>query len=45
MQITHEQRLDPEIIRVLSWNIKKQSRPQLNVDLAGLSKEVDLALL
>lgn len=45
MKISSEHRLNPESIRVLSWNVKKQSRPQLNVDLAGLSQSVDLALL
>ncbi|MBT5484859.1 MAG: hypothetical protein HOK55_09045, partial [Gammaproteobacteria bacterium] len=45
MQISSEHRLNPESIRVLSWNVKKQSRPQLNADLAGFSQSVDLALL
>ncbi|MFT5321027.1 MAG: endonuclease/exonuclease/phosphatase (EEP) superfamily protein YafD [Pseudohongiellaceae bacterium] len=45
MKISSEHRLNPESIRVLSWNVKKQSRPQLNADLAGFSQSVDLALL
>lgn len=45
MQKSPEQRLNPEAIRVLSWNIKKQSRPQLNGDLAGFCPDLDLALL
>ena len=45
MQILDESRLNPDAIRVLSWNIKKQSRPQLNTDLAGFCQDIDLALL
>jgi len=45
MQAGTEYRLNPGMIRVLSWNIMKQFRPQLHHDLAGFSKDVDLALL
>lgn len=45
MQILTEQRLNPECIRILSWNVKKQSRPQLNTDLAEFSRDIDIALL
>ena len=45
MQNIHEIPLNPEAIRVLSWNIQKQSRPQLSADLAGFCREIDLALL
>lgn len=45
MHISSESRLNPESIRVLSWNVKKQSRAQMGADLAGFSSSVDLALL
>ncbi len=45
MHISTEQGLNPENIRVLSWNVKKQSRALLGTDLADFSRSVDLALL
>ena len=45
MHNSNESRLNPENIRVLSWNVKKQSRTQLGADLADFSRSVDLALL
>jgi endonuclease/exonuclease/phosphatase (EEP) superfamily protein YafD len=45
MHNSNESRLNPGNIRVLSWNVKKQSRTQLGADLADFSRSVDLALL
>lgn len=45
MQNLSECRLNPEAIRVLSWNVMKQLRPLMHRELAGYSRDVDLALL
>jgi len=45
MQIANEPGLNPECIRVLSWNVMKQAKAVLNRDLGGFSSQLDLALL